>query len=76
MKRSDLTSIHSVTPLQTLLEIFSFNKLAPSVLPYSIMCWPIESEFILSSSNIMLFLIGILQLLTRISLIDTEIKII
>jgi hypothetical protein len=76
MNGSDLTSTHSTTPLQLLLASFSFDKLAPSALPYGIMCWPIESEFVLSSTNKMSFSIDILQLLARISLIDVEIEIV
>jgi hypothetical protein len=57
-----LLSIHLATPLQLLLESLSFDKLALSVLPYGTMCWPIEYEFVLSSTNIMPFSIGLLQL--------------
>jgi hypothetical protein len=73
---SDLLSIHSATPLQLLIGSFGFNEVPPSALPYGAMCWPIESEFILSSTNIMSFSIGLLQLLARISLIDVEIEIV
>ena len=75
-KGSDLTSIHSATPLQLLLGSFCFDKLALSALPYGTMCWPMESKFVLSSTNKMSFSIGLLQLLARISLIDTKIEIV
>jgi hypothetical protein len=55
---------------------FSFGELLPSALPYGTKCWPIGSEFILSPTNIMPFLSGLLQLLARISLIDVEIDIV
>jgi hypothetical protein len=55
---------------------FNFDKVSPSALPYGTMCWPIESEFILSLINKLPFSIGLLQLLVRISLIDVEIEIV
>jgi hypothetical protein len=55
---------------------FSFDEVSPSALPYGTMCWPIESEFILSLINKLLFSIGLLQLLARISLIDAEVEIV
>jgi hypothetical protein len=55
---------------------FNFDELLTSVLPYDIMCWPIESEFILSPTNKLLFSIGLLPLLAKISLIDAEIEIV
>jgi hypothetical protein len=55
---------------------FTFDELLPSALPYGTMCWPKESEFILSPTNIIPFSISLLQLLARISLIDAEIKIV
>ena len=73
---SDLLSIHSATPLQSLIGSFSFDELPLSALPYGTMSWPIESEFILSSTNIMSFSIGLLQLLARISPIVAEIEIV
>jgi hypothetical protein len=38
---------------------FSFDELLPSVLPYGTMCWLIESKFILSPTNKLLFSIGL-----------------
>jgi hypothetical protein len=58
------------------MKSFTLDELLPSALPYGTMCWPIESEFILSLTNIVPFSIGLLQLLTRISLIDAEIEIV
>jgi len=67
---SDLPSIH----LATLVQLrFTFDKLPLSALPYGTICWLIGSEFTLSLTNKMLFLIGLLQSLVRISLIDAEI---
>jgi hypothetical protein len=76
MNGSDLTSIHSATPLQLFMGSFNFDEVSPSALPYGTLCWSIESEFILTSTNKLLFLIGLLQLLAKISLIDAEIKIV
>jgi hypothetical protein len=75
-KELDLTSTHSTTPLQLLIESFTFYELLQSALLYGTMCWPIESKFIFSLTNIMPFSIVLLQLLARISLIDAEIKIV
>jgi len=72
----DLISIHSATPLQLLLGSFCLDKLALSALPYGIICWSIESEFVLSLTNKMPFSISLLQLLARMSLIDAEIDIV
>ena len=58
---SDLLSIHSATHLQLLIGSFSFDKLPLSALPSGTMSWPIEYEFILSSTNKLLFSIGLLQ---------------
>jgi hypothetical protein len=74
MKGSDLLSIHSATALQLLCEGLSFDKLELSTLPYGRMCWPIEFEFILLLTNKLSLLIGLLQLLSRISLIDAKIE--
>jgi hypothetical protein len=76
MNGSDLTSIHLATPLQILFGSLNFDKLALSALPYETMCWLIESEFILSSTNKMPFSISLLQILVRISPIDDEIEIV
>jgi hypothetical protein len=59
-----------------LMGSFNFDEVSPSTLPYGTMCWPIESEFTLSLTNKLLFLIGLLQLLVRISLIDAKIEIV
>jgi hypothetical protein len=55
---------------------FSFDEVSPSALPYGTMYWLIESEFILSLANKLLFSIGLQQLLVRISLIDAKIEIV